>query len=553
MVISDQMRTLEWTQMQENSTRRVLVVTAGNLRQSHIYIRGHIDFFPPECVGPSRKARCGPGKSIEIALDGLAEVISTDLSADRQTGKPRGFFRGLRWVRKFFKHHNVGVGDLLTLERLAATSYRLSVEKRASNKIPAKPTCAGRNPTPDSVSINDDAENLGALFSTRFSGPAWPDRFGKWITEWSKNKLVAPIRTFSLFTGAGGLDIGFHQAGFHAAVMVEVDERFVATLGANCGLFGLFGNAAPRAVDVRKYKPSEIGTVDFIIGGPPCQSFSAAGRRAGGVQGTTDERGQLFLAYVDLLKGLKPRGFLFENVYGITGTNAGRDWGEIREAFSSAGYSVSYRVLDTADYGVPQHRERMFIVGLRDGSFRFPRPTHGPDSPNRLPYYAAGTAVDGAPQQQQEEPVTVNGRYGKLLTEIPPGLNYSFFTERMRHPRPLFAWRSKFSDFLYKADPARPVRTIKAQGGQYMGPFHWDNRPFSTSELKRLQTFPDDYQIIGGRAAVIHQIGNSVPPQVARIRAVANSYRAWHGRLHGLQELTRRRQECVLRSSRTAP
>ena len=121
----------------------------------------------------------------------------------------------------------------------------------------------------------------------RFMGPAWPDRFGQWIAEWSKRHLAHPIRTLSLFTGAGGLDIGFHQAGFQAVEMVEFDERFVKTLEANCGMFGIFGNVVPRSMDVRKYDPKGLKKIDFIIGGPPCQTFSAAGRRAGGVRGTT--------------------------------------------------------------------------------------------------------------------------------------------------------------------------------------------------------------------------------------------------------------------------
>ncbi len=91
----------------------------------------------------------------------------------------------------------------------------------------------------------------------------------------------------------------------------------------------------------------------------------------------------------------------------------------------------------------------------------------------------------------------------------------------MGHPQPIFAWRSKFSDFLYKADPKTPVRTLKAQGGQYTGPFHWENRPFTVSELKRLQTFPDRYAVIGKRQIAIHQIGNSVPCQIARVLALA--------------------------------
>ena len=296
-------------------------------------------------------------------------------------------------------------------------------------------------------------------FVSRFVGPAWPDRFGDWVGE----TMSQPIRTLSLFSGAGGLDIGFHQAGFHAVEMVEIEERFAATLHANCGDDRFFGAARPLCRDVREYVPPIKERIDFIIGGPPCQTFSAAGRRAGGVVGTADERGQLFMTYVSLLKKLKPRGFLFENVAGITGANGGRDWLEICEAFRSAGYRVTYRVLDAADFGVPQHRERMFIVGTRDVEFAFPRPTHGPDSLAALPHYSAGIAVSDAPQDEYEGPVGVNGRYGNLLAEIPPGLNYSYFTEKLGHPRPVFAWRSKFSDFLYKADPDRPVRTIKAR------------------------------------------------------------------------------------------
>ncbi len=86
---------------------------------------------------------------------------------------------------------------------------------------------------------------------------------------------------------------------------------------------------------------------------------------------------------------------------------------------------------------------------------------------------------------------------------------------------PLFSWRSKFSDLLYKADPDLPVRTIKAQGGQYTGPFHWENRAFSIDELKRLQTFPDDYILTGGQQVAIQQLGNSVPPQFGRILAIS--------------------------------
>ena len=185
------------------------------------------------------------------------------------------------------------------------------------------------------------------------------------------------------------------------------------------------------------------------------------------------------------------------------------------------GYHLFYRILDAADYGVPQHRERLIIVGLKEGIFKFPRPTHGPDSLDEEPFYNAEIAIEGVLSRESDESNRLSGRYAQLLDNIPPGLNYSFYTEEMGHPNPLFAWRSKFSDFLYKADPNTPVRTIKASGGAYTGPLHWDNRFFNYEEYKRLQTFPDDYEISGSKQIAVKQIGNSVPPQLARIMAIA--------------------------------
>jgi DNA (cytosine-5)-methyltransferase 1 len=351
------------------------------------------------------------------------------------------------------------------------------------------------------------------------AGNPWQDDFGNKLRRWLQDKGVQPIRTLSLFSGGGGLDIGFHDAGFQSVEMVEVEAKYVKTLEVNSQPGGVLDGTHPHCGDIKAYQPPAGLKIDFIIGGPPCQTFSAAGRRAAGVSGTTDPRGVLFEEYVRLLKTLQPKGFLFENVYGITGAQQGDAWNDIQDAFRQAGYTIYYRILDAADYGVPQHRERLFIVGLKDAMFLFPRPTHGPDSDGNQPYFTAREAVEGADASRIRPGLA--GQYGHLLNDIPPGLNYSFYTEKMGHPHPVFAWRSKFSDFLYKADPDTPVRTIKAQGGQYTGPFSWENRAFSVDELKRLQTFPDDYHVVGNRQVAIEQIGNSVPPQIARILGLA--------------------------------
>ena len=361
--------------------------------------------------------------------------------------------------------------------------------------------------------------------------PAWPDAFGSHIKAICERLGNNPIRTLSLFSGAGGLDIGFTDAGFEIVESVEIEDKFCETLEMNSGVGKRFAGSHVNCIDIRDYSSKTLGKVDFIIGGPPCQTFSAAGRRANGVLGTADARGILFREYVRLLKELSPVGFLFENVYGITGAQNGEAWNEIKDAFRAAGYRLFFRILDAADYGVPQHRERLIIVGLKSGEFRFPRPTHGPDSIDGMPFYNAGTAVEGVPLTAEEAKPGLGGRFGHLLPDIPPGLNYSFYTEKLGHPNPVFAWRSKFSDFLYKADPSAPVRTIKASGGAYTGPLHWSNRFFALGEYKRLQTFPDDYAISGSKQIAVKQIGNSVPPQLARILAIAIQTQVFHARL----------------------
>lgn len=351
--------------------------------------------------------------------------------------------------------------------------------------------------------------------------PAWPDMFGNAVRAYLEKTNSEKIRTLSLFSGAGGLDIGFHDVGFDIIESVEIESKFCKTLTLNSGEGKRFEHAKVNCIDIREYKSEHLGRIDFIIGGPPCQTFSAAGRRANGVLGTTDARGVLFREYVRLLQELSPVGFLFENVYGIIGAQGGKPWEEILQSFSDVGYKLFYRIVDAADYGAPQHRERLIIVGLREGEFKFPRPTHGPDSIDNHSFYNAETAVEGLLLTDEESKSGIGGRYGSLLNDIPPGLNYSFYTEKMGHPNPVFAWRSKFSDFLYKADPSTPVRTIKASGGAYTGPFHWSNRFFSLGEYKRLQTFPDDYEISGTKQVAVKQIGNSVPPQLGRMMAIA--------------------------------
>lgn len=331
------------------------------------------------------------------------------------------------------------------------------------------------------------------------------------------------LRVASFFSGAGGLDIGFEQAGFEVIFACELEKVFCDTLCVNKGRF-LNKQLVVKEADIRQLDPAEVpGQIDLVIGGPPCQSFSASGRRAGGAAGTLDQRGTLFEAYCRIIKAVKPRAFVFENVRGILSTNGGADWKSIVQTFGDAGYHVSYRVLDALDYGAPQQRERMLLVGHRhNGVFLFPEPMFGPDSHSKRPHVTAGQALEGVRHDEDLKPLFMReGKYAHLLPLVPPGGNYLCFTSMRGCEQPVFAYRSRFSDFLYKADPDAPVKTLIARPGKYTGPFHWDNRRFSVAEYALLQGFPDGYKFAGKRDDAIRQIGNSVSPKLAYQMALA--------------------------------
>ena len=332
------------------------------------------------------------------------------------------------------------------------------------------------------------------------------------------------IRTVSLFSGGGGLDIGFEKAGFEILFATDFNHECCETLKANRG------NTLSPELIVEEHDITTMNldilpdNIDMIIGGPPCQTFSASARRAGGAAGQLDQRGNLFLSYCAVVEKLQPKAFLFENVRGILGTNKGLDFRNIVESFANLGYTIEHRILDAEDYGVPQQRERMFIVGHKmNRHFLYPRPIYGPDSITKRDYLPVGEVIADIPFTEQDRAETVfdGGKYANLLPLVPPGSNYLHFTAKRGYPEPIFAYRSRFSDFLYKANPNTPTKTLIASPGKYTGPLHWDNRYLTVAEYKRIQGFPDEHVLYGDRAAQIRQIGNSVCPKIAYYMALA--------------------------------
>lgn len=336
--------------------------------------------------------------------------------------------------------------------------------------------------------------------------------------------MACSIRTISLFSGGGGLDIGFEQAGFNILFATDIDHDCCETLKLNRGNT-LNKDLVVEEKDIHALDFNSLPTnVDLIIGGPPCQSFSASGRRAGGAAGQLDQRGMLFESYCKVVDYVKPKAFVFENVRGILGTNHGEDFLKIKTSFENLGYTVDYRILDAEDYGVPQQRERIIIVGHKGRStFLFPKPIFGPDSSDKKPYVAVQEAIDDLPFTEDDRSATQfdGGKYTHLLPLIPPGDNYLFFTAKRGYPEPIFAYRSRFSDFLYKANPDKPVKTLIASPGKYTGPLRWNNRYLTVSEYKRIQGFPDEHVFYGNRNDQIRQIGNAVCPKLAYYLALS--------------------------------
>ncbi|MGO9197448.1 MAG: DNA cytosine methyltransferase [Acidimicrobiales bacterium] len=334
----------------------------------------------------------------------------------------------------------------------------------------------------------------------------------------------------SLFSGAGGLDLGVEAAGFRTGAAVEIDHDAADTMEKNFrslesavirrDIFDVPTRELLRAAGLRgRERP------DLLVGGPPCTPFSKSGFWLDWKRGGLDPDASLLQAYTRVLAESRPRAFLLENVYALTYRNkaSAPAFDRLLREIDGAGYHCRWQVLNAGDFGVPQLRPRLFIVGVpkRRRLPDLPVPTHCGQWERRTtggggrPHVTTGEVLDGLVTVPEPEE-TIRGKWGHLLPEIPPGGNYLHYTAERGHPEPLFEWRSRYWSFLLKLDPSRPSPTIQAQPGPNVGPFHWENRRLRVPELRRLFTFPDDFELVGRRASVQAQIGNSVPPLLAQ-------------------------------------
>ena len=353
----------------------------------------------------------------------------------------------------------------------------------------------------------------------------------------------------SLFSGGGGLDMGFLRAGFEIVWAVDSDKSAVETYRANVGEHIVLG-------DINEIPLSALPKCDVVIGGPPCQAFSLAGSRRPG-----DARGGLVWKYLEIIGHLRPRAFLFENVPGLLSARnpqGGKVYPLLVRAFEELGYAVRSQVMDAAEHGVPQRRRRLFIVGATGGafsSFSFPGPTHGERAGSGKRFVGARGALGDLPapadsagellpydreaeSEYQAEmragskgvtdhaKPTMSGLDEYIIRHVPPGGNYMDVPPDAPSARIRRLQREGGRTTCYgRLSPDKPSYTVNTHFNRpNVGcNIHYsENRLITVREALRLQSFPDSYIIAASSKQARNSIvGNAVPPKLAEALAGA--------------------------------
>lgn len=356
-----------------------------------------------------------------------------------------------------------------------------------------------------------------------------------------------------LFAGAGGLSVGAVHAGCDVRASVEIDTVACRTLRANAAFHGkVIEDSVSELTGLDLREAAKLGPGDpvIIVGGAPCQPFSKAAywvedgeesryrraRAAGEVVARPtppshprpDARRTLVEEFWRLIYEANADGFVFENVPSIKHPRNRPVLEGFRHAAEAAGYLVTEITANAAEHGVAQTRERVFLLGAKRNKPVAPNPNRNwrDRNPHLQMSVTAGEALEGfdAPEFFEPEEV-VKGRWADHLATVPPGWNYKAHTAWAGHPEPTFVTETRFWNFLLKLAPEKPSWTIAASPGPWTGPFHWSSRRLRTVEMAALQGFPRGYIFSGNRRDRVRQIGNAVPPPLARrmVEAVLNA------------------------------
>lgn len=312
----------------------------------------------------------------------------------------------------------------------------------------------------------------------------------------------------SLFTGAGGLDIGFKEAGFKALFASDIMPQARDSYNSN------YPNDIYVLEDIRKLSISQIKSyignesIDVIIGGPPCQGFSNMGNK-----NSADPRNLLFESYVKIVDALKPKCFVFENVKGLCTMFEGRYFKQVISSFLAIGYNIHYALIDTSNYGVPQKRERIFIVGTLIGNpFMFP--SHGEESYGSLRAFKnVGDAINDLMNKGREVPNHIPLNHSDIVVR-----RYQLIPEGGKLPKPELLpedIRRKNFGNTYTRLHRQEVSSTIVPGNNLLPVHPVLDRSLTPREAARIQTFPDSYVFCGDRRSQCIQVGNAVPPLMA--------------------------------------
>jgi len=331
------------------------------------------------------------------------------------------------------------------------------------------------------------------------------------IVKESEIKSARKHTTIELFAGAGGLALGIEKAGFDTLGLIEFDRDASDTLKCNRPEWKVINDdiANISCLDLPEYFNLEVGELDLLSGGAPCQSFSYAGKRLG----LEDARGTLFYHYAKFLEQLQPKMFLFENVKGLLSHDKGKTYRVITDIFQSCGYSIKYKVLNAWDYGVAQKRERLITIGIRNDltdkiTFYFP-----------VPHKYKPILRDILLDCPKSEGSSYSEYKRKIFELVPPGGYWRDIPEDIAKEYMKSCWymeggRTGILRRLSLDEPSLAVLTSPSQK-QTDRCHPLEARPFTIRENARCQSFPDDWQFCGSVGSQYKQVGNAVPVNLA--------------------------------------